>query len=267
MEIHLPDEIADYEPQLRLFVDAMIYKLAQNSHKGKWEDVNVYEMMSRLAEEMEELHESFQKRSTTEALLEAADCANFAMIIALILIKGSDDPFAARTALDQGKHFLEWAANTDIDHCLPWPFKTRTGPNLEYGQISKGSANRIGGFKGKYGRRAHRVLCALAHGEPPTDKHVACHACGNPICVNPKHLYWGTAHDNAADKIKHGNQTSGTKHPDSKFTWAQIEVIRNRYQRGETVNSLANEFGVSYGPMKNIVTGVSYRHNWEDTSE
>ena len=46
---------------------------------------------------------------------------------------------------------------------------------------------------------AHRVVCRLAHGEPPPDKPQATHSCHNKWCINPRHLRWGSAKDNAAD--------------------------------------------------------------------
>lgn len=61
------------------------------------------------------------------------------------------------------------------DECLLWPF---SGNWNGYGHL---------GIKGKI-HKAHRIMCKLAHGEPPTSKHVAAHSCHNPPCVNPKHL-------------------------------------------------------------------------------
>ena len=55
------------------------------------------------------------------------------------------------------------------------------------------------------GRRegAHRVAWYLAHGEWPGVQMV-CHACDNPLCVNPDHLFLGDAKANAADKVAKG---------------------------------------------------------------
>ena len=34
-----------------------------------------------------------------------------------------------------------------------------------------------------------------------------CHACHNPKCSNPKHLYWGTASENCLDKMQNGGKS------------------------------------------------------------
>jgi hypothetical protein len=45
---------------------------------------------------------------------------------------------------------------------------------------------------------AHRVAYALVHGRTPRKKMVL-HACNNPKCCNPAHLYEGGAVENALD--------------------------------------------------------------------
>ena len=53
--------------------------------------------------------------------------------------------------------------------------------------------------------KASRAMCFLAHGRPPEGKTWALHRCGNGHlgCVNPRHLYWGDASDNAKDTHRH----------------------------------------------------------------
>jgi NTP pyrophosphatase (non-canonical NTP hydrolase) len=60
----------------------MTYKLEINASKGRWKDINVDSYMSKMQEEIVELKEALGTDNTVSILLEAADVANFALIIA-----------------------------------------------------------------------------------------------------------------------------------------------------------------------------------------
>lgn len=61
--------------------------------------------------------------------------------------------------------------------------------------------------------KAHRVSKIIFEAEMPGDRLV-CHHCDNPTCVNPEHLFFGSAQDNTHDMISKGRARGlGLKFP------------------------------------------------------
>ena len=55
----------------------------------------------------------------------------------------------------------------------------------------------------------HRyVHIILATNAPPSSKHTVDHICRNPACINPDHLRWATASEQASNKNKYVCQTN-----------------------------------------------------------
>ena len=82
----LPPEF-EYRVEVEMFLSAMAHKLHQNRHKGKWEDLSLGRAVALLEEEMKELKEAIARDSPVEILMECADVANFALIIASIRLR------------------------------------------------------------------------------------------------------------------------------------------------------------------------------------
>lgn len=72
-------------PFVLSFARVMESKLAQNRHKGDsdgWRSAGTEKLFSLLRKEVEELSQAIQDRDATAIALEAADVANFAMMVA-----------------------------------------------------------------------------------------------------------------------------------------------------------------------------------------
>lgn len=90
---------------------------------------------------------------------------------------------------------------------------------------------------------AHRFAYELVVGPIPDGLHV-CHSCDNRYCVNPSHLFVGTAKDNIHDMIAKGRKTilQGEQLPITKITWEQVLSIR---ADGRSCVDIALEYGIS----------------------
>lgn len=100
LTIELPDGTEDYEADIRVFVYRMLAKLQKNRHKGHWDDINVPSALSRLHDEIYELEDAIRSGNSEEIHNEAADVANFALIISSVLGREPLAPAAASAQLE-----------------------------------------------------------------------------------------------------------------------------------------------------------------------
>ncbi len=113
--------------------------------------------------------------------------------------------------------------------------------NKGYGQI---------GHKGKI-ILAHRASYEL-HVGPIEGKQVL-HRCDTPACINPDHLFLGTASENMQDMHKKGRGQHGSSHRWAKLTDSQVEEIKKR--DGLTQKQVAAKYGISQAAVSMIRNG------------
>ena len=78
-----PGYVADkWRNEVVVFADAMEAKLKKNDHKPHWKAMGLQYLSMRLTQEREELRRAVERGNPDEVLEEAADVANFAMMIA-----------------------------------------------------------------------------------------------------------------------------------------------------------------------------------------
>lgn len=156
------------------------------------------------------------------------------------------DPLGGRVDKGGATRWLEEHVNHTGEGCLIWPFSRSSSG---YARIN---------YKGRY-EQACRVMCRLAHGEPPSDTHEAAHKCGkgHDGCIHPKHLSWKTPSENAADKLIHGTDDRGEKHYSAKLTEDDVREIRRL--RGEVPQKV---LAARYGVVVSHICGIQRRHEW-----
>lgn len=142
------------------------------------------------------------------------------------------------------KFLTEVALKHSSDECLRWPYYIRADGR---GQVRYKGRDQI----------ASRVVCELAHGEPPTPEHEAAHSCGKGHlgCVAPGHLRWATMLENEHDKFIHGTTVRGEK--SGRTTLTDEKVVEILSLRGvETQAAIAERFNISERTVRRVNSGA-----------
>lgn len=117
----------------------------------------------------------------------------------------------------------------------------------------------------KLGRKmqgAHRASWLINCGSIPGGLFVL-HKCDNPPCVNPRHLWLGTAKDNTRDMFDKNRSYDrrGGNNPRAKLMEKQVKEIRELYEtKRYSYQDLANTFKVSKGVISHIFNKRSWNY-------
>lgn len=106
---------------------------------------------------------------------------------------------------------------------------------------------------------AHRFVLMM-DGIAIPDGMLVLHKCDNPGCVNPDHLFVGTAADNSSDMVFKLRSSRGEVHCHAKLRAEQVIDIRRTYEGGgHSQQSLADIYGVKRTTIQSIVNGRTWK--------
>lgn len=105
------------------------------------------------------------------------------------------------------------------------------------------------------GMVAHRASYEVHKGPIPAGMFV-CHSCDYRRCINPNHLFLGTAEDNTKDMISKGRDNLQNS---LKLSDDIARLIKSKHaERYYTNKEIGDMFGVSSATVSRIGTGQSY---------
>lgn len=128
-------------------------------------------------------------------------------------------PWPTRAAPGAPIAFARKALEMETDDCILWPHGTcAKGSQWNYGVL----------FDPDTGEdiRAHRWVCTKAHGSAPEPSMQVRHLCHNTLCVNKRHLAWGTNKENVHDSVVDGRRSIGAHRPGALLTDDLVSQMR-----------------------------------------
>jgi hypothetical protein len=130
---------------------------------------------------------------------------------------------------------------TSPSGCWLWTGAKQGGRNGRYGAFQVGWKTQ---------KRAHRVSYELTYG-PISGGMMVCHSCDTPLCVNPEHLFLGSARVNTQDMIRKGRKVvvCGEKNGAAKLTDDQVVSI---YLDPRTNTEIAADYGIASSLVSQI---------------
>lgn len=115
---------------------------------------------------------------------------------------------------------------------------------------------------------AHRASWKVFKGDIPNGMYVL-HKCDNRKCVNPDHLFIGTAKDNTQDMIAKGRARSkpnkGINHGCAKLDEKRVNEIKEYKKQGMCNSDIAKIYNINSNTVQKIVNGKIWKHIFVDS--
>lgn len=106
-------------------------------------------------------------------------------------------------------------------------------------------------------RKMSHFVCQWFHGDPPSQSCIVLHSCDNTVCLNWRHLSWGTHAMNMREASDRGRLI--TKRPiRRRLTAEDVKLIRELLAGGTSGRSIAAHFDIS----DRMVRKIKNREAW-----
>jgi hypothetical protein len=162
-------------------------------------------------------------------------------------------PLSAGASERELERFFKKVIRSSDQDCWIW---SASRSNTGYGKF------KLGVERGARDIGAHRFSYAAFVGEIPAGLFV-CHRCDNPKCVNPKHLFLGTAKENQQDMARKGRAMGGHYSRVGHVSRQQkvplqiVHDIKRKFEDGASAAQIAREYGISQGYAKRILRRIA----------
>jgi hypothetical protein len=137
---------------------------------------------------------------------------------------------------------------TNPDDCWEWVGAKYRGGYGHIGMMVDGKWKMV---------KAHRYSYAYYKGGFD-DSLFVCHSCDNPGCVNPDHLFLGTAQDNVDDMIKKKRAKSGRNPNHKHLTQEIVDGMRQDYANGLRQIDICLKYNQSRTQVHRVVNNLTW---------
>lgn len=158
--------------------------------------------------------------------------------------------YCSRACASRATRPRSQAIDRIMEHAMPEP---NSGCWLWLGSIERKGYGHLR-FNGRT-VYAHRL--SLATFKSLAAGLNALHTCDVPCCVNPDHLYAGTAYENRLDAVCRNRVPTGERHPQAKLTDDIVRAIRKDTR---SPAAIARGLGVTVQTIRLVQIGATWRH-------
>lgn len=145
--------------------------------------------------------------------------------------------------------------------------RATSGPSTVVGKILKPSLDNHGYYivslcknRRRHTKTIHRLVAEAFIGLSPYVGAQVAHGDGSRTNNHWTNLRWCSVAENQADRVSHGTDPKGVRHPMAKVKDADIREIRSLYKDGVTQTKIGNKFGLSQAHISKILLGQAWSH-------